>query len=89
MLGMMLNGNYDITVGYKAKKYFNAALCSFILDTKNKKYWEVGDVQHLQGELNWYMQIEPDYFKMIVDRANKKWGVDVRTMIKAYLSGKI
>ena len=89
MLGMMLNGNYDITVGYKAKKYFNAALCSFILDTKNKKYWEVGDVQHLQGELNWYMQIEPDYFKMIVDRANKKWSVDVRTMIKAYLSGKI
>ena len=89
MLGMMLNGNYDITVGYRAKKYFKAALCSFILDTKNKKYWELGDVQHLQGEMNWYMQIEPDYFKMIVDKANAKWGVDVKTMMKAYISGKI
>lgn len=89
MLGMMLNGNFDITVGYRAKKYFKAALCSFILDTKNKKYWELGDVQHLQGEMNWYMQIEPDYFKMIIDKANMKWGVDVKTMMKAYISGKI
>lgn len=89
MLGMMLNGNYDITVGYRAKKYFKAALCSFILDTKNKKYWELGDVQHLQGELNWYMQVEPEYFASVVDKANKKWGVDVRKMMKAYISGRI
>ena len=89
MLGMMLNGNYDITVGYRAKKYFKAALCSFILDTKNKKYWELGDVQHLQGQLNWYTQVEPDYFKMVINKANLKWGVDVRTMMKAYISGKI
>lgn len=89
MLGQMLNGEYNVTVGYKAKKYFKAALCSFILDTKNKKYWEIGDVMHFQGELNWYMQVEPDYFKMLIDRANKKWGVDVRTMIKAYITGRI
>lgn len=89
MLGMMLNGNYDITVGYRTKKYFKAALCSFILDTKNKKYWELGDVQHLQGQLNWYTQVEPEYFKMIVSKANQKWGVDVCTMMKAYISGKI
>lgn len=89
MLGQMLNGEYNVTVGYKAKKYFKAALCSFILDTKNKKYWEIGDVMHFQGELNWYMQVEPDYFKMLIDRANKKWGVDVRTMIRAYITGRI
>ena len=89
MLGMMLNGNFDITVGYRAKKYFKAALCSFILDAKNKKYWEVGDVQHLQGQLNWYKQIEPEYFKAIVEKANQKWGVDTYTMMKAYISGII
>ena len=89
MLGMMLNGNYDVTVGYKAKKYMNAALCSFILDTKNKKYWDVGDVMHLQGQLNWYMSVEKNYFKAMIEKVNKKWGVDVRTMIKAYISGKI
>lgn len=89
MLGMMLNGNFDITVGYKAKKYFKAALCSFILDTKNKKFWDLGDVQHLQGQMNWYMQVEPEYFASVVEKANSKWGVDVRTMMKAYISGKI
>ena len=88
MLGMMLNGDYDITVGYRAKKYFKAALCSFILDTKNKKLWDTGDVQHLQGQMNWYLQVEPNYFKSVINKANLKWGVDVKTMLKAYLSGK-
>lgn len=89
MLGMMLNGNYDITVGYKAKKYMNSALCSFVLDTKNKKYWDICDVMYLQGQLNWYMTIEKDYFNSMIRKVNNKWGVDVRTMIKGYLSGKM
>lgn len=87
MLGMMLNGDFNITVGYKAKKYFKAALCSFILDTKNGKPWELGDVQHLQGQMNWYTQVEPEYFASIIDRANEKWHVDVKAMMKAYISG--
>lgn len=89
MLGMMLNGNFDITVGYKAKKYFKAALCAFILDTKNKKLWELGDVQRLQGQMNWYSQIEPEYFANVIKRANQKWGVNVKAMMKAYISGII
>lgn len=89
MLGMMLNGNFDITVGYRAKKFMNAALCSFVLDTKNKKYWDVGDVMHLQGELNWYMQVEKDYFNAMIAKVNKKWNVNVRQMIKSYISGKM
>ena len=89
MLGMMLNGNFDVTVGWKTKKYMNAALCSFILDTKNKKFWDVGDVMHLQGKLNWYMQVEKEYFTAMIEKVNKKWGVDVRTMMKTYISGKM
>lgn len=89
MLGMMLNGDFNVTVGYKAKKYFKAALCSFILDTKNNHVWEIGDVQHLYGLLNWYRQIEPQYFDAIIEKANTKWNVNTREMMKAYLSGRI
>ena len=88
-LGLLLNKDNNITVSYKKKNYFKAALCSFILDTKNKKYWELGDVQHLRGQLSYYTMVEPEYFKKIVREQNKKWGVCVQDMFKAYLNGTI
>ena len=82
-----LYGNIKITG--KAKRYFKASLCSFILDTKNKKFWELGDVQHLQGLLSYYTMIEKDYFNKIIKQQNEKWKVDVRKMLKAYMNGQI
>lgn len=89
MLGMMLNKDFNVTVGWKAKKYMNAALCSFVLDTKNNKFWEIGDVMHLQGQLNWYSSVEKESINSMIQKVNKKWNVDVRAMIKAYISGKM
>lgn len=88
-LGLMLNKENEITVGWKKKQYFKAALCSFILDTKNKKYWDIGDVQHLRGQLSYYTMVEKDYFDKIIRQQNKKWKVNVRDMFKAYLNGTI
>lgn len=85
MLGLMLNGSYSITVGYRAKKYFKAELCNFILDTKNGSPWNIDDVQHLSGKLSYYRMIEKDYFNRIVKKANEKWNVDVDKMMKSYL----
>ena len=89
MLGLMVNGNHEITVGHKNKRYFKAALCSFILDTKNKKYWDLGDVTHLRGLMSYYTMVEKEYFEKIVRQQNEKWGVDVKEMFKAYLNGSI
>ena len=86
-LGLMLNANNDITVGYRNKKYFKAALCSFILDTKNGKIWDVGDVNHLRGQLSYYTMVEPEYFNKIIEQQNKKWHVDVKDMFRKYLNG--
>jgi len=88
-LGLMCNGNYDITVGYRNKKYFKSALCSFILDTKNKKYWDMDDVYHLRGLLSYYTMVEKDYFENLIAQQNKKWQVNVKSMLKDYLNGKI
>ena len=85
MLGLMLNGQHKITVGYRAKKYFKAMICNFILDTKNNKPWDLDDVQHLTGLLSYYRMIEKDYFNEIIRRANKKWNVDCEKMMKSYL----
>ena len=88
-LGLLLNKDNNITVSYKKKNYFKAALCSFILDTKNRKYWDLGDVQHLRGQLSYYTMVEPEYFKKIVKEQNKKWNVDVQDMFRMYLNGTI
>jgi len=85
MLGLMLNGQYNITVGHRNKKYFKAALCNFILDTKNGKPWGMDDVRHLQGLLSYYRMIEKDYFNGIISNANKKWNVDVDRLFESYL----
>ena len=88
-LGLMLNKENEITVGWKKKQYFKAALCSFILDTKNNKFWDIGDVQHLRGQLSYYTMVEKDYFDKVIRQQNKKWNVNVRDMFKAYLNGTI
>lgn len=88
-LGLLLNKDNNITVSAKKKNYFKAALCSFILDTKNGKYWDLGDVQHLRGLLSYYTMVEPEYFGKIIAAQNKKWNVRVQDMFKSYLNGTI
>jgi RNA-directed DNA polymerase len=85
-LGLMLNKDNNITIGWKKKNNFKGALCSFILDTKNGKPWDVADVAHLRGQLSYYTMVEPEYFKNVIAQQNKKWGVDVKKMFKTYLS---
>ena len=87
MLGLMVNANHEITVGYRNKKYFKAALCSFILDTKNGKRWEMEDVMHLRGQLSYYEMVEKDYFNNLIKQYDKKWNVDTKDMFKKYLNG--
>ena len=89
MLGLVLNKNNDITVSAKKKLYFKAALNSFILDTKNRKFWDIGDVQHLRGQISYYKMIEKDYFTKIIRTAERKYNVKVNQMFKDYLNGTI
>lgn len=88
-LGLMINCDNNITVGHKKKRYFKSALCSFILDTKNGKFWDIGDVQHLRGLLSYYTMVEKEYFEGIIEQQNKKWNVDVKEMFRMYLNGSI
>lgn len=91
-LGLMCTKSedeYRLTVGYRAKKYFKAALCAFILDTKNGKLWDMDDVYHLRGQLSYYTMVEKDYFENIISQYNQKWNVNVKEMFKQYLNGKL
>lgn len=47
------------------------------------------DVYHLRGLLSYYTMVEKDYFENLIAQQNKKWQVNVKSMLKDYLNGKI
>lgn len=85
-LGVMLNANNEITVGYKKKKQFQAMVSQFIMDTKNGRPWDKNDIQVMQGLYAYYRSVEGETIDKIVTHLGEKFGVDVLAMIKKELS---
>lgn len=84
-LGVMLNKDNEITVGYKRKREFQAMLSNYVLDKKNGEPWAVEDVQILEGYRNYYRMIEGDRIDKIVEYIGDKYGVNIVQLIKADL----
>ena len=81
-LGLMLNGNNEITVGHKNKKFFKAMVNSFILDRINNHPWDKEDVQQLAGLYSYYQKIEKNYFDHVICTFNHKYGVNFNAMLR-------
>ena len=60
-------------------------MTNFILDTKNGKPWDVGDVMSLRGKLSYYQMIEKEYFDSVIAKMNAKWNVNVKDLFNQYL----
>lgn len=80
-LGVMLNKDNEITIGYRKKKVFKAMCSNYITSKSNNAGWERHDIQVFGGLISYYMMIEPDYIKYIIDHYNKKYNVDIMGMI--------
>lgn len=76
-LGVMLNKDNEITIGYKNKQRFRAMICNYILDRRNGKRWELHDVQVLYGLMNYYSMIEKEYVAKVIEYNNEKFKTDV------------
>lgn len=81
-LGVMLNKDNEITIGYKNKRRFHAQLTSYILDRKNGHPWDKYDVQILDGYRNYYRIVEPEAIDAIVKKIGDKFGADIISAIK-------
>ncbi len=86
-LGLMLNRNNTITVGYQAKKRFKAMCSNYIQDKKHGIKWDLHDVQTLNGLKAYYKMIEKDYISYVIGQLNKKYNVNLVRMIRADLRG--
>lgn len=81
-LGMMLNENNEITIGYKNKRRFEAMLRGYALDKKNGNQWSKNDVQTLDGYRNYYKMIEGENIDKIVAHIGEVIGVNIPALIK-------
>lgn len=81
-LGIMLNKDNEITVGYKKKKQFQAMLSSYIMDKRNGIAWDKSDIQTMEGYRNYYRMVEGETIDKMVEHISSKFGVNVVQMIK-------
>ena len=85
-LGVMLNKDNAITIGHQKKKTFKAMCCNYICDKKKKVQWDLHDVQVFSGLISYYRMVEKDYIDYVIQQYNKKFGVDLESLIKDDLS---
>lgn len=81
-LGIMLNKDNQMTVGYKNKRRFAAMVFSYAMDRMNGKPWILGDIQVMEGYRNYYRMIEKETIDNIIHKINVKLNIDVVSMIK-------
>lgn len=81
-LGVMLNRENKLTIGYRKKRQFQAMLASYVMDKQNGVNWDLNDVQVLEGYRNYYRMIEGDTIDKIIEHIGKKFKVNIVRMIK-------
>lgn len=86
-LGLMLNKNNQITVGYKRKQRLKAALFTFLQDFTNNNRWDRINTEILQGQVAYYQKIEPEYIEHTIRKYDEKFNTSfhacVSTILKA------
>ena len=86
-LGMMLNKDNNITLGWRERRRLTAAISSYVLDRKNNKPWDLSAVQSLNGRIGYHRHIEGrESVDGLVGHLSKKFGVDIMKLIKKDLA---
>lgn len=80
-LGVILNQQNQITVGYKQKREFRYSLVEYITFKQTGVPVDLHYVQQLMGQLNWYSNVEPNYWDAMLKKFKDKYHVDVKELM--------
>jgi hypothetical protein len=81
-LGVMLNKDNNITVGYRKKRQFQAMLSSYVMDRLHGQKWDKSDIQQMEGFRNYYRMVEGETIDRIIEHIGQKFNVDIVRLIK-------
>ena len=84
-LGLMLNKDNEITVGYANKKRLQTMIYNFLNDLKKGVAWDLHDIQVMDGYINYYRLVERTAIDNMIEHINQKYQVDVKATIKEAL----
>ena len=85
-LGLMLNQENNITLGWKKRRQLICAIYSYVMDRKRGISWEIHDLQALVGNINYHKMVEGDKIDQLISGLSGKYNVDIRQMIKQDLN---
>lgn len=77
ILGVMLNKDNNITIGYRKNKIFKATLDSYCKDRARGVHWCLEDLQKLRGNISWYKSVEPQTVEYILSRYGQRHKIDI------------
>lgn len=89
ILGIQLNKDNNMTIGHVRKKELKTAIFCFMRDHFAGNYWELHDVQILNGKIAYGLDIEKKEVEQIVKTYSDKFNCDVMQLIKRYLKEEI
>lgn len=85
LLGVCLNQDNKITVGYKNKRRFKAMISNFAMDFKHGIHWETGDLMYMQGLISYYKMVEPECISGIIENYGIKYNLNIPEAIRSDL----
>ena len=89
ILGLNLNKDNNITVGWERKKFFKVMTTNLIMDYKHHVRWPIDDVQHYQGLLSYYKMVEKEYFTNLLIHFEDKFRVKMDKVIKYHMATSV
>ena len=84
-LGVMLNKDNNITLGYKQKKIYQAMINNFLRDFQANQAWDLQNTQVLQGKLAYLRAVEPEYYQTIVQKYSTKFNLNFENVLQRCL----
>lgn len=85
MLGAMINGQNQVSIGHKKRNAFKTMIFQFMKDFENHVVWTRGDVRYMLGLHSYYRMIEPQAIDRIVESYSSKFKRDILQTAKMIL----
>lgn len=81
-LGLMLNKNNNITIGYRNKKNYRAMLNNLMTAESSGEHWSKDELYHFQGLTSYYLSIEPEYFRQLIKKYEELYNIKLKEIYK-------
>lgn len=85
-LGLMVNKENKITIGYRKKERLRATIFNFFTDLTNGNTWDIVDVQAFQGTMAYYNKINPELVRNTIAKYETKFNTNLNLEIKKILN---